>query len=67
MLSGPEALPVFKDFKTVSTSYGVNWTESSILLLWDDIGILEYYYHLKYSVKRKIHLKVQLYLYYRNK
>ena len=38
MLSGPEALSVFKDFKTVSTSYGVNWTELSILSLCDVIG-----------------------------
>ena len=38
MLSGPEALPVFRDFKTVLTSYGVNWTELSILSLCDVIG-----------------------------
>ena len=37
MLSGPETLPVFKDIKTVSTSYGVNWAELSILSLWDVI------------------------------
>ena len=67
MLSGPDALPVFKDFKTVSTSYGVNWTELSVLSLWDVMGVVEYYYHLKYSVHKQSHLGVQLYFCYRNK
>ena len=38
MLSGPGAVPVFKNSKTVSTSYGVNWIELSILSLWDIMG-----------------------------
>ena len=38
MLSGPGVLPVFKNSKTVSTSYGVNWIQLSILSLWDIMG-----------------------------
>ena len=57
----------FKDFKTVSTSYGINWTELSILSLCDVMGVVEYYCQLKYSVHRKNHSGVQLYHCYRNK
>ena len=67
-MSGPEVLPAFKDFKTVLTSYGVNWTELSILSLCDVIGGSGVLLSSKvFCLQKKKHLGVQLYLCNRNK